>query len=71
MRTELNFIKENKVAMKRASTLNAEALEKMMEKYGGIKPEKKGAEFITKVGYDKDGGKRRVVCMIVNVRSYY
>ena len=57
--------------MKRASTLNAEALEKMMEKYGGIKAEKKGAEFISKVGYDANGGKRRIVCMIVNVRSYY
>ena len=32
--------------MKRASTLNAEALEKMMEKYGGVKKEKKGAEFL-------------------------
>ena len=57
--------------MKRASTLNAEALEKMMEKYGGVKKEKKGAEFITKVGYDANGGKRRIVCMIVNVRSFY
>lgn len=57
--------------MKRTSTLNAEALEKMMEKYGGIKKEKPGAQFISKVGYDKDGGKRRIVCMIVNVRSYY
>ena len=42
-----------------------------MEKYSGVKKEKPGSEFITKVGYDKDGGKRRIVCMIVNVRSYY
>ena len=51
--------------------MNAEALEKMMEKYGGVKKEVKGAEFISKVGTDKDGGKRRIVCMIVNIRSYY
>ena len=57
--------------MKRASTLNAEALEKMMEKYGGVKKEKKGAEFISKVGMDKDGNRRRIVCLIVNIRSYY
>ena len=56
---------------KRATTLNAEALEKMMEKYGGVKKEKKGAEFISKVGFDKDGNRRRIVGMIINVRSHY
>ena len=44
--------------MKRTSTLNADELEKMMEKFSGIKKEKPGAQFITKVGYDKNGGKR-------------
>ena len=57
--------------MRRTSTLNAEALEKMMEKYGGVKKEVKGAEFISKVGTDANGKKRRIVCMIVNIRSYY
>ena len=57
--------------MRRTSTLNADALEKMMEKYGGVKKEVKGAEFISKVGMDANGGRRRIVCMIVNIRSYY
>lgn len=57
--------------VQRTSTLDARALEKMMEKYSGIKKEKPGSEYVSKVGYDKDGGKRRIVCMIVNVRSYY